>query len=365
MMSNGHDPEGLEGSGRARRAMPWRRAGGRRGVALVALASVVALVAGCSGGSTESASSKPGEETVTIGVPVVAEFVLGALLAPKLKEFTDRGVHVEIKQVSSPDALVLLATGKLDAFMGPISAGTFNAVANGSDIKIVAPGGTNPDSNWWISNAALGGEDYSLDSWKGKKIYTSTGAGSYVMISLAHILKPAGLKVTDLEFAQIPPADVVPALESGAIFAGIPPTAAAEQSLRDSGAAFPGPSAVWPEGIPPGYLQFGKRLLEDEPELGQRVVDAFYDVYTNRFQGAYDEDPELQPLIADALQVPVAQVPDLVRMTYDPAFTFPEGFAKEAEDVWRSIPDVLSYDDSVADDIVAEDLMATARKQGN
>jgi len=329
-----------------------------------AVLSATLVLAGCGSGSTSEAGSD-GTKTITIGVPAVAEFVLGALLAPDLQEFKSRGINVKIENVASPDALVLLATGKLDAFMGPISAGTFNAVAGGSDIKIVAPGGTNNDSTWWISKKALGSEKYSMQAWKGKKIYTSTGAGSYVMISLAHLLEPVGLKVTDLQFAQIPPDDVVPALQSGAIFAGIPPSQSAEDALRKSGTAFSGPSAVWPENVSPAFLQFGKRLLEDDPELGQQVVDAYYDVYEHRFQGDYANDKTLQPMIAKALQVPQAQVPTLLRMTYPTNFDLPQGFATNAEKVWRSIPDVLSYDGSVADKVVDESMMAKAREQGS
>lgn len=337
-----------------------------RQLATVAAAGVIAVgMAGCAASSTDDDGSSGGDDssrTLTIGWSAPAPFTLPALLANDgAKPFADRGLEFDGSLISAPDALPLLATGKLDVFAGPVSAGVFNAIGSGSNIAIAAPGGTptNP-SPWLISSEALGDKDpEDMSQWKGQKVYTSTGAGSYVMISLAHLLEPAGLTPTDLDFAQIAPDDVAPALSSGSIFAGIPASLKAREQLLADGDAVAGPSAVWPDGISPGFIFFGKSLLEDDPELAQEVLDGFVDLYRNYLQGDY-QTGDLAPEIAKVLDYDEADLPDLITDEYPSDLTFPDGWAENAEDVWRSLPDVLSYDGSVADKVVAEDLISTS-----
>ena len=333
----------------------------RRALAAATVAAVAFGVAGCAA-ETEPGGSDGETRTITIGYSARAPFVLPALMAEAgTEEFSSRGLEFQGQLISAPDALPLLATGKLDVFAGPVSAGIFNAIGAGSDIQIVAPGGSSTlESNWYVSRAALGDEEYSLEAWKGKTVYTSTGAGSYVMISLAHELESVGLGPEDLEFAQIPPDDVAPALASGAIFAGIPASVAVRQELLAADEIFAGPSAVWPVGISPGFIFFGSSLLKDDPELAVRILEAFADVETNTLQGDFVKDPEKARMIADILDYDIGKVPTFVTFEYPTDLSFPDGWAQNAEKVWRSLPNVLSYEGSVADRVVGDDLIKKA-----
>jgi NitT/TauT family transport system substrate-binding protein len=348
----------------SKRHLTWLK-GAAAAVTTVALA---VSIAGCASTTTPAGDATSGDggtsRPITIGWSAAAPFVLPALLANDGAEpFAERGLEFEGSLISAPDALPLLATGKLDVFAGPVSAGVFNAVGNGSSLAIVAPGGTSSvPSPWYISKAALGDKDpKDISNWKGQKVYTSTGAGSYVMISLAHILEPAGMSPTDLQFAQIAPDDVAPALTSGAIFAGIPASIKARQQLLADGDVVEGPSAVWPEGISPGFIFFGKSLIEDDPELAQEILVAFADLYKNDLQGDYQTGP-MADQIARVLDYDPATLPDLVKEVYPADLSFPEGWTQNAENVWRDLPDVLSYQDSVADKIVKTDLIDQALK---
>ncbi|MRH28765.1 hypothetical protein GH740_05480 [Microbacterium sp. SYP-A9085] len=339
----------------------------RRAVAALAAATLAVTAVGCSSSNPEGEPSASQEErTITIGYSARAPFVLPALLAESgMDQFAGRGLKFKGQLVSAPDALPLLATGKLDVFMGPVSAGIFNAIGSGSKLQIVAPGGTSSNpSNWYISKAALKGKEYSIDAWRGEKVYTSTGAGSYVMISLAHILEPAGMTPKDLQFAQIPPDDVGPALTSGAIFAGIPASIKVRQQLLKDGDVIEGPSAVWPQGISPGFLFFGKSLLEDEPALAQKVLDGFADLYANYLQDGYQTDKDKAAVIAKVLDYQPDTLPTLVKEVYPADLSFPDGWAKNAESVWRTLSNVLSYDGSIADKVVATDLIRKALQKG-
>ena len=332
---------------------------GRRIVAAASAAVALVALAGCASGSGGAPDASGGaSRPLTVGYSAVAPFVLPALMAEAgTEEFSSRDLSFTGQLISAPDALPLLATGKLDVWAGPVSAGVFNAIAADSDLRIVAPSGTNSiDSDWYISKAALGDEPYSLDAWKGKTVYTSTGTGSYVMISLAHELEPAGIALTDLNFAQIPPDDVGPALSSGALFAGIPASVKVRQELLDKGEIFAGPSAVWPVGISPAFIFFGASLLDD-PDLAQKVLEAFAEVEGTTLQGDYVHDPETAAMIAEILDYKPEDVPTFVTYSYPTDLSFPEGWTQNAEDVWRSIPDVLSYEGSVADKVVDQELI--------
>ncbi len=338
-----------------------------RGAAAVLATAVLAVTAaGCASTPTPGSDSTSGGDTrtINIGWQTKAPFTLPALLAAdnSLEPFTSRGLNFSGGIVSANDAIPLLATGKLDVYVGPVSAGVFNAIGSGSDLAVVGSGCSNLDaSNWYISKAALGDKDPNdISNWKGQKVYTSTGAGSYVMISLAHILEPAGLEPTDLQFAQISPDDVGAALTNGSLFAGIPPSVTVRQSLLDAGSVVEGPSAVWPDGVSPGYIFFGESLLKDDPALAQKILDAFVDLYKNYLKPGFQDDPSINATIAKVLDYKVEDLKTLLNYTYPADLALPDVWAKTAEDTWRSLPDVLSYKDSVADKVIDQDLIDKA-----
>lgn len=330
-------------------------------------AAVLAVTAaGCSsspGGDSSAGPDGDGSRTISIAWSAAVPSALPALLAADndTEAFTSRGLEFSGSLVSAPDALPLLSTGKLDVFLGPISAGVFNAIGAGTDLAMVAPTGTTATtSTWYISTAALGGKPYTgPEQWKGQTVYTSTGAGSYVMISLAHILEGSDVQLSDLKLTTIPPDDVAAALTSGALFAGIPPSTKLQKELLDSGAAVQGPSAVWPEGISPFFIFFGSSLLHDDPELAETILAAFADLYKNDLQGSYQTGP-MKDKIAEVLDYDVDTLPDFVTQVYPADLSFPEGWAENAEKVWRSLPDVLSYEGSIADKVVDQDLIDRA-----
>jgi ABC-type taurine transport system substrate-binding protein len=182
------------------------------------------------------------------------------------------------------------------------------------------------------------------------------------MISLAQVLKPAGMDPTDVQLAQISPDDVGPALTSGAIFAGIPASIKVREQLLADGSVIDGPSAVSPDGISPAFVFFGKSLLNDDPALAKKILEGFADLYKNYLASGYQNDPTKQAEIAKVLDYDPATVPTLVKEAYPADLSFPDGWTKNAENVWRGLPDVLSYKGSIADKVVDQKLIDSALK---
>lgn len=332
-------------------------------VAVAVFASAV-VMAGCASGAgsaTTGDASSDRLDTVTIGVPGTLSYALPALLAPLLPEFEEEGIDVEVETVKSSEATLLLATSRIDAFVGSISAAQFNAVADGSRIAYVAPGGVNPEARWWVSTAALGDDDFSLASFEGRNVFTSTGTGSFVFVSLSELLRPAGLTVNDVAPTQLAPTDVVAALKNGSLFgATLDPTA--EAVVEEDDIAFPVGTAVYPEGMSLAPLAFGPTLLDESPEVGQRFVDAWYAMFENHLQGDFYRDDEMAPLVREALDLTDDQLAALTPSEFSLDFTIPD-FAASAEDVWRSL-DALTYEGSIADQIVYREFMDHARESG-
>lgn len=336
---------------------PRRIAARLLSVAAAAAATMV-LVAGCAAGEPAPSGSGGELTTVTIGVPGKLSYALPALLAPMLPEFEEAGLKVQVETVKSSEATMLLATQRLDAFLGSISAAQFNAVADGSRIAYVAPGGVNPDAQWWVSKSALGDEEFSLSSFEGRNVFTSTGTGSFVFISLSKLLEPVGLTVNDVTVTQLAPTDVVAALKNGALFAATLDSTAVSVVEEDD-IAFPVGTAVYPEGMSLAPLAFGPTLLDERPEVGQRFVDAWYKMFENHLQGDFYRDPQTAPLVMQALDLTEKQLAGLVPSEFSLDFTIPD-FAGYAEEVWRSL-DALTYEDSIADQVVYRDFMDKAR----
>ncbi|WP_152225095.1 MULTISPECIES: ABC transporter substrate-binding protein [Arthrobacter] len=321
-----------------------------------ALAAAAGLVLSGCASSSEAAGGASEELTeVTVAVSSKIAYFVPYLMEEHWGEFAAEGIDLKVEIAPAQDALVMLATGKLDAMVTGPSANLLNAVADGTNVKIVAPGGIEPADSingWYVSKAALGDQEFDISMLKGKTLASSSGVAGPPLLSLARTLETEGLTLADVDIKSMKQADTIIAIENGAVFGGTasqPNTAIIEE--KDSGVFF---ARSAPEDYPSVNVWFGSTLLDDAPEVGERFIQALHNTYMNRLQGDWLHDPQNIELISEVLETDVSILEDIPSTVYPEEFTFPDGFIESYEEAFRQIPGVLTYgeDDSLGDSVI-------------
>lgn len=326
-------------------------------IATGALAITGMLLAGCTsggGGSPEPTDhldtslltpegklTEPADVTINVASRAVLDFS-APLLAEELGVFDDYGINLTIESVPTNEAVPLLATGKVDAVIGGLNAGVFNAIGAGSDLRVVAPANyQSPESKigTWASAEWLAGRDFEPSMLKVSKHASSQGYQGITMVNYVRLLKEGGLTVDDVDIVTMPQTDQVVALETGAISTGTPSPAGADALERSGKATYIAQQI--PTGWPVTVFTFGPSLLEDRPEVGMAFVAALRALYTDYLQGDYIENPE----VFDALVKVSEQTPEAVRSAvpfiYGPEMSIPDDYISAMDETWRLFPDVL------------------------
>lgn len=151
---------------------------------------------------------------------------IGLYLADKRGYFAAEGLKVELVPFDSGAKMVApLGSGDLDAGAGAASAGLYNAVNRGLQLKLVADKGTNIKDYSYKSLTVRkdlidSGAFKSLADLKGKKVaIIAKGAADESVIHQA--LLKAGLKDTDIEKVYLPFSQQMTAYTNKAIDAAI------------------------------------------------------------------------------------------------------------------------------------------------
>jgi NitT/TauT family transport system substrate-binding protein len=176
----------------------------------------------------------------------------------------DAGYDVTLSPiVAGADSMSLVAQGQIDIAAAALSAAFYNGVNRGLEIKFVASTGYQPRHG--RPSALLIREDLyaagtRLADLKGKRIGWIGNAGAASAYYVARILRPTGLRLTDIEPVNVANPDQEVALERKAIdavFASSPLSEVFQQKHLARLAGSP------PAGIAASGIFFGPSLLHD------------------------------------------------------------------------------------------------------
>jgi NitT/TauT family transport system substrate-binding protein len=243
---------------------PLERADGRRTlgrmrlrVLLAALLCAVAVAAGSA--ARPVAADSP--ITVQLGVGTDSITMTPFYLAEKMGYFKAEGLNVQF--VPLPSAALMIAplgAGQLDVGGGAITAGLYNAVGRGIDLKIVADLGSDPPGYGFqtlvVRNSLLASGGYkSVKDLRGKRI-AITARGISTSALVAALLKTGGLTMNDVTMMYMPVADQIAAMRNGSLDASLMPE--------------PGPSLAEKEKV-------GTKMLRDDAYYpNQQIVAMLY-----------------------------------------------------------------------------------------
>lgn len=292
--------------------------------------------------------------TITIATAAPTAFTIPLYMAEAgYESFARRNLTVKIENLPGADSYPLMATGQLDGNYSAPDVGMFNSINSGSDLAIAAPTQIQADDavdGLYCRVDDMGGEEFSWDMLKGRKIGSSQSNRGISMIQIAEHLEEAGVPVDEVEVVQMSTPDQVAALENGGLFCGLiqePLTAAVEAAGHATFVA-----RQMKPGFPNGSVAFGKSLLRDHPEVGYAFVAGLGELYRDELQGEWLRGNE--QYFGDLLGQPVEALEQMTTPTYTLPLAMPDNYAATFDRTWRNWDDLLQYEEPLTEDEVID-----------
>lgn len=250
-----------------------------------------------SGELSGSLEPQPLENPVTLTVSIATpnESYNALRLANYLGEFEKENITLEFVTIPSTESMPALATGTIDVAAMGMTVPFFNAVAGGADIRLVMVGSESTTAGGVYVRSDLA--DIGPEALKGKILGLSQGWGQTSAVVLEEYLNSGGIAIEDVEIATIPIEDLAISLDSGVIDYTILAPPAANLFQKNGKAKL---VARFENGERTAGYAFGKRLLVDEPEVGQAFIRALMRTTNTYLTGDYKSNPETLAALAAA-----------------------------------------------------------------
>ena len=214
---------------------------------------------------------------VTVGVTNSATDV-GFFIAHKKNYYRDEGIDAQFVVFDSAARMIApLASGDLDVAAGGISAGLYNAVARGIDVRMVADKNSTPPGR--ASTKLLirkdlieSGRYKSLPDIKGLRLANSAPGGSGTG-TLKKLLDRAGLKWGDVEEVFMSFSQQVVALQNRAIDLALPAEPQATDAIRNGAVRLLGDDEIYPDHAISAVIYPGH--FARKTDLATRFIKAY------------------------------------------------------------------------------------------
>jgi NitT/TauT family transport system substrate-binding protein len=280
-------------------------------------------------------------DSVKIGVNnVISDIVF--YIAQEHGFFTEQNLKVAfIPFDSGPRMIAPLGVGQIDVRAGASSAGLYNAVARGIDVKIVADKGSTPSGYDYMplivrKDLVDSGKVKSFADLKGLKI-AAAGPGSATNSKLNVALTKGGLTYKDSQNVNMSYPQQVAALTSKAIDASITTEPLASQAINSGIAVRLSDDTLYP-GQQVAVLLYGSDLITKRRDVAERFMIAYVKaarIYNDATKGGHFDGQGSEAVI------------DLIMKTT----------GLKDRDVFKGmIPNGISPDGAVNQDSLAEDL---------
>jgi NitT/TauT family transport system substrate-binding protein len=273
---------------------------------------LLVFVVGCSPSSSPQTGSSAAGQAVPAQLVTVKAGTLATVgdagwwVAIDQGYFREQGINLEYETFDSAAAMVApLAGGQLDVGGGAISAGLFNAIARGVEIKAVADKSSSPRDHGtvglvvrkdlWDSGRIQGPADL-----RGLKI-AFPGAGIAPETEIAAFLQTAGLSLKDLEIVTMSFSDMIPALANGSIDLASAPEPFLTTAKRLN------VGHVWKRSdeLMPGHLTavvlYSPKFIAEQPEVAKKLLVAYLKGVRDYNDAFFKEIPAKRKLVVDAL----------------------------------------------------------------
>ena len=234
----------------------------------------------------------------TVGSMTEAPFYI----ADKKGYFRDEGLAVTFIPFDSAANMVApLGAGQLDVGGGAPSAGLYNAVARGIDVRVVADLGRDTPGYGFqellVRTELVKSGGYKRYADLRGKTVAVAGQGATAYAALSHLLAKAGMTYADIKIVYMDYADQVVALRTGSIDAALFPEPNATLAVRTGVAVkLMGDDTFYPNQQI-AVMLYGTNLLKAHRELGLKFMRAY--LKAARFYAQAHKDGKLAGPTAD------------------------------------------------------------------
>ncbi|MFI5911005.1 ABC transporter substrate-binding protein [Dactylosporangium sp. NPDC051541] len=314
-----------------------------------------ALSAGPTGPNTPAPKPLPTEVTVNASIPFRnIEAYAPLLLAEYFGEFKKENINIKIQLVQTNNLVVLMQKGDIDFAPAAPSAGLFNAIAGGADIKGIGGGVGWTSANhqgYYVRKSLLKPDGtFTACDLKGKKVSTgsATGLGSPAVVELAAYLKTCNLTVKDVTIVPLGGADLLAGLDSGSVDAGNlsdPVWSTAEKS---------GHKLIIPFTASITSYWMGK-IRTAKPDVAAAVLRALVRTTRTYLQGDYRSNQEVRAGLIKAMETTDAALTGPSSLVFDPDFKFPVANISPIETAWAQIGGIVNFDKPLTDAQIFDD----------
>jgi NitT/TauT family transport system substrate-binding protein len=230
------------------------------------------------GGSSLSASAQT-LETVKLGnINSISDAPI--FIADKKGYFQAEGIKVEYVTFNTGANMIApLSTGQLDVGAGGLSAGFYNGMARGLDIRVVADKATDPPGYGFVpllvrTDLVRSGRFKTLKDLKGMLVADS-GPGTLSWPELDALTRKAGLKFDDVRHVSLGFPDELIAFRNGSIDAGLTIEPFASAAIQDGTAVkIIGSDDYYPNGEI-AVLMYAGSFISNHRDTALRFMRAY------------------------------------------------------------------------------------------
>jgi NitT/TauT family transport system substrate-binding protein len=290
--------------------------------------------------------------TVKVGIPIQTEVFTPSLLAQELGEMEKENLSVTTSVIPTQEGLVLLDKGDLDVYIGSPTAGFFNALAQGLQIRWASAtnnfdttdpiGATNKIGIWLRSDYF--GADGKVDPTKLKGAKIGLGAAAWGGVDAAELytyLKANGLQPSDVNAVSQPSdATAVVALEQKNLDGAVV-SYPFYQQLEEKGTA-----KLWltyPDKATLVGSFIGPNLRDKSPDVAQAFFRATARTVRDHMAGDYHSNAETVKALAKVLDLPESSMSGPATLVFDPSMAIDPTATLAAQDAWLAVGGILKY----------------------
>ncbi len=293
---------------------------------------------------------------LTIGWPGAYEVWSSVIVADALGELAAENLEVEFTTIQASEAIVLLETGRMDAFVSSITAGFFNAVANDANVRWAAPAFVpKPDTSegLWVRTEFLDADgNLDVDRFNGTTLgIGSGGPAASIAPFVGEWLESNGLSIQDFEFGTFTGPDILLGLESGAVSAGWLSDPYWVEAANGDYAALQLP---FPQNVAlSGYILSGS-LFDEDRAVGEAFVRALARTNRDHLAGDYHQNEAVVAAIAEAVGVEPATIEAGAGYVFPADLAFDTTVVTKLQEAWLQVGDILEFDEPLPVDAMVD-----------
>jgi NitT/TauT family transport system substrate-binding protein len=333
-----------------------------RSILIVLLVALLGASCGSSKSENKAASktedTRPLDSPVKLTATISPSFTLApAFLAKARGYFDQEKLNVDLIPANNQlDPNGLLGHGDYDVVVGAMSAGLFNSISMGINVRVVASEGqdrTTGDTATGLyvrSDLLDSGKVKSVADLKGLKIGGSGGLGTAPSYLTGRFLEQGHLGLHDVQFVALSgPPDILVALRNKSIDAGLVTAPFTKTVEKEGFARRIGNAQAAVGGQAQTGILFGPNLLVKDRRAGIAFLRALMRAAQD-LQGDYRSNDALLQQITAVSKIPIDTIKDAPPYVFQPYLALKPQTATDMQKMFLTAGDILRFSSPLPED---------------